>query len=88
MRRVAFGFLWLIVLYEVPLILGGSVAGAIATSSRHGNFSDGYALGQQAGRPFGEHWGGLIFLAALVVTLVGTMGRWLPGTRVRASVRA
>jgi hypothetical protein len=88
MKRVALGFAWFVGLYMGSLMIGGAVAGFRAAQEINqrnvANVSDGFnkghAAGEAAGRKFGEEYGGPIFLASLIVAVVGTATGFLPGT--------
>jgi hypothetical protein len=90
MRPVLVGALWVPVLYLGSLIVGGGIAGVIASTGAHHagtTFGEGYAagrvIGEQAGLAFAEAWRGVIFLGSIVVAAVGTYRCWLPGTVAR-----
>ena len=80
MRRVLAGFVWFIVFQSTLLGVGGAIFGARAGADARG-FAGGYEVGQAAGRAFGQELGGLVFLTALAVAVVGTWRGTLPGTR-------
>jgi hypothetical protein len=85
-KRIVFGMIWFVVIWFGGLVLGGSIAGAIAGSQvKATNITDGYAKGQQvgqvAGAEFGQKYGVAIFIGALVLSIGGTAIGLLPGTK-------
>lgn len=78
MRRVLAGFVWFIVFQSTLLGLGGALFGA-AAGAKAGAGS--YEAGRMAGQMFAQQFGGVVFLAALAVAVVGTWRGTLPGTR-------
>jgi hypothetical protein len=91
MKRVGFGILWFMALWIGTGALGGGIAGALAQArtpppatdarSLSEGFSRGYDVGRVAGREFARRYGSLIFVGALVVSILGTATGVLPGTR-------
>ena len=90
MKRVAFGFVWFLVLWFGTLLLCGMIVGGIAGSKvKAGSASEGFergqVAGQQAGEEFGRKYGSVILLGALVISIGGTAAGILPGTRRKLS---
>jgi hypothetical protein len=90
MKRAFFGFLWFIVFAFGSLTIGGAVAGGMASANldvKSKNFSDAYSAGHQAGQgagaEFAAHYAGKILLAALFLSIAGTVFGVLPGTKKR-----
>lgn len=73
-RKICFGFVWFLILILGTLILGGMVVGAITGGNDPAN---SFAAGQAAGQAYG----GMIFLASLIVAVIGSIFGWLPGTK-------
>ena len=86
-KRIGFGVLWFVALWIGISALGGGIAGALAQARSppptNGAVTlvQGYATGHDAGFEFGRRYGGLIFIAALLASIIGTATGVLPGTR-------
>ena len=78
MKRVIFGIIWCVVIYFVACVVAGAIAGGIAGANDPANAAQ---AGQEAGaRVVGENrmW---FVLGAVVVSVVGTVTGFLPGTK-------
>ncbi len=78
MRKFFFGLVWFLVIAFGMLMAGGFVAGFQAALSDPASTAD---AGAAAGQAFAQHYGGRIFVAALIISIVGSAFGWLPGTR-------
>jgi hypothetical protein len=62
-----------VVIFMISLMVGGGIAGGEAAAAHpetaH-NFQNGYALGEEAGREFGEKYTGIIAAVSLVVSFL------------------
>ena len=77
-KKIAFGVLWFIVLLVGISMVGGMLVGGIAGAQDPSNAAQ---AGQLAGEKFGATYGPFIMLAALVISISGTIAGFLPGTK-------
>ena len=80
MKRVIFGFIWCVVIYLVACTVAGAIAGGLAGANNPANAAQ---AGAEAGARFvGENrmW---FALGAVVVSVVGTITGFLPGTKTK-----
>jgi hypothetical protein len=87
-RRILFGIIWFLAFAFLGLAIPGMVIGVTAgskiqASSFSAGASKGGAAGLKAGSDFGDKYRGIIILGALALSIVGTVGGVLPGTRRR-----
>ncbi|WP_255990929.1 hypothetical protein [Chitinolyticbacter albus] len=90
MKRVFFGVICFVVFAFGGLVVGGAIAGAIAGSKvKAVGLADGFAKGEQvgyaAGAEFGQKYGGIVLIGALVLSVIGTATGFLPGTKRKPS---
>jgi hypothetical protein len=83
MKRIAMGFVWLVVLYFGILGIGGALLGGSAGSEGK-NFDQGYQAGHAIGVGFGKQYGTLVLIVAISGAVLGTMSGLLPGTKRKA----
>lgn len=80
MRKLCFGFIWFFVFASAILTVGGFIVGVQAAMN---NPDSSQAAAAAAGQVFAQTHAGKIFLAALVIAVIGSVSGWLPGTRKR-----
>ncbi len=80
MKRFLAGLGWFAVIWVGASSLGSSIAGAVAGASTN-DPSLATELGARAGADFWLHHGSLILLAAITLSILGSVTGWLPGTR-------
>jgi membrane protease YdiL (CAAX protease family) len=84
MKRLLMGLVWFVLLAIIPLIVGTTIAGAIAGSGSS-TFEEGARAGELAGSAFAQRYGLLLVLTGLLVAVVGSIAGVLPGTKKRAT---
>jgi len=84
MKRFVIGVGWCFLIWLGSLMVAGGVLGAIAGASA-GDPTTGAQAGQRVGAEFGRHYGSLLLLGSIAVSVIGTATGWLPGTRREAS---
>lgn len=80
MKRLLLGIGWFVLLWLGGMMVGGAVAGAIATSANP-DPSRAVQTGTDAGARFAVQYGGLVQLGAIAVAAIGTLTGLLPGTK-------
>jgi len=80
-RKIGIGFVWFVIFYFGILMLCGMVVGGIAGANDPANSTE---AGYQAGVVFGQKYGGLVLIFSVVISTIGSIYGWLPGTRKKA----
>jgi hypothetical protein len=81
-KRLAFGAIWCVVLYYAATIGTATMAGAIAGYRDPANASK---AGAAAGTRAVAASQGYILIGSLLISTIGAVAGWLPGTRVQRS---
>lgn len=88
-KHVLFGVIWFVSLAVLGTFGGGMAAGMTAPRLQGTSFWDSSGSGKEAGlkaaRDFGANYGGFVILGVLVLSVAGTLGGVLPGTRRRST---
>lgn len=79
MRKVGFGFLWFLAFWLGTLMIGGAIVGSLAASGA-ADTKTAYDLSHKAGEQFGIRYSGMILIASLLASVVGSWLGVLPGT--------
>jgi len=82
MKRTVFGVIWFVVIYFGLCVLIGAVAGGIAGANNPENANEAGAI---AGAAAVAKYRIYIIIFAIITSVAGTVTRFLPGTRVKAS---
>lgn len=87
-RRLLFGTFWFVIFSLALLVIGGGIAGAIASSETpatgegfRAGYSRGYETGAAAGIEFRERYGWVVLTIAGLLAAGGSIAGILPGTR-------
>jgi len=89
MKKVLMGVVWFVVFWMGAMMIGGGIVGGMAgakantdsSSSVSEAYDKGKVAGAQAGAEFGRKYGAIIFIAALALSIGGTVTGVLPGTK-------
>ena len=87
MRRIAMGFVWFLVIHFLTNGVGGAFFGALnAAKTGATGFASGAQAGYAGGVYFRQHYGIYTLLFSIFVSVVGTWGAILPGTKKKKPV--
>ena len=93
MKKIAFGFLWFLIIWFGTVIVSGAIVGGVAGySSTHNNGAErgtgarsdkASEAGRRAGAEFNSKYENIILLGTALLAIGGTIAGVFPGTKSR-----